>query len=118
MASLATAALDGFAGKVLGAGAFAVADNAVLTLASDDLPVAALGGTVSLGANVTVDVAVADRLQHVFMTAGSFAGAENLTTWRVLANGVDKGGTATLSSDGKTLLVTPDPARGLIMVVR
>lgn len=118
MASLATAALDGFAGKVRGAGAFAVADNAVLALASDDLPVAALDGTVSLGANVTVDVAVADRLQHVFMTAGSFVGAENLSTWRVLANGVDKGGTATLSSDGKTLLVTPDPARGLIMVVR
>lgn len=116
--SLSVAGLADFRGGFAGAGTLAIPDDAVLTV--DDvanLPLAAMSGTISLGANVTVNLAQKNRERVTLLTAeGGLVGGENLSTWKVCYPR-GKTGAVRLSADGKSVVLDPY-SPGLIILVR
>ena len=116
--SLSVAGLADFCGSFGGAGTLVIPDGAVLTV--DDvarLPLAAMSGTISLGANVTVNLAQKNSERVTLLTAeGGLVGGENLSTWNVCYPR-GKTGAVRLSADGKSVVLEPY-RRGLMVIVR
>lgn len=74
---------DEFFGAVTGDGAFGIADNAVIEFGDGARPVIDAAGGVSLGANVTVNIA-AKAGDRDLVRAASLVGTENLAGWRAI----------------------------------
>lgn len=115
-ASFSAANLREFTGSISGNGSFAIPDGATLTVATkEELPRVSIGGVLSIGKNVTIDTAINDCAEHLLLKANSLDGKENIVSWKVMINGIDKKGFIAVKN-GNEVWFTPKPTALLIIV--
>ena len=87
-----------------------------MTVATKEkLPRVSIGGVLSIGKNVTIDTAINDCAEHLLLKANSLDGKENIVSWKVMINGIDKKGFIAVKN-GNEVWFTPKPTALLIIV--